>query len=159
MGTLEWGTVPDWFIVVVTAGGFGATVGTIIRQSRRQREEREREKIEQLEERHREARRYVEFIAADTKWADHDWAEVTVTNGSTTPMFNSYVKVLTIEDEESTPQESIEEYLGVLHPGTIKFRQPLRMDRHTIDATKIWFQDPEGRRWVRSSDGELKETD
>jgi hypothetical protein len=141
---LQWGTVPDWFMVVVTGVGLGATFFLI-------RHEVERRREEQTERMQDQAMKV--GASSEIHWRKTPHPEVTVTNGSDAPIYNAVVTVSTLSDQGEAASSS---ELGMIHPGTHRSFIALR-ELGEVTNTLIEFTDGANHRWSRSSQGVFKD--
>lgn len=138
---MQWGTVPDWLMFIVTGSGFGATLWLINHEIERRRDET----TERIQDQ-------AMTVGASTSLAfprKQLYPMLTVTNGSDGPIFNCLVRIHFI-DSGQEKEEKLS--FDMVHPGTHEIS--VGISRVALFTnTVIEFTDVGGHRWSRSSQG------
>lgn len=132
---LQWGTVPDWAIAVVTLLGFGLTLLALKNEFDRRRQDAAMK------------------VGASTDKISMYEARTTFTNGNDAPIYNVEIIVTFILNGSKATQRFEE---PMVHPGTHTHRWGI--DGMAVLAnTEIRFTDGNGHRWSRTQQGVFKD--
>lgn len=137
--TIDWGDVPTWVGAITTLGALIAAAVLVRFELRR--DHREVDRLERAEQ--------ADKVAA---WFDDQSARILVRNGSSLPIYNVRVWVIS-----GAPGDELIEVDGAVPPGDM----PLAVPRGAMGALseiglRLRFTDAAGRSWQRWFDGTLR---